>query len=197
MKFRRAAVWQSSSHRPLPAKPSSGFGRTPRRTGSLFLTGDPADYPALLEGRSVTSTVSLAGQVELALEQMRLLFGDGVNLRMLSPGERRPAKHQLLVEFSDGFGFYGTVSMYGGLWAFREGENDNPYYLAAKEKPSPLTAAFDADYFAGIWQVAKPTLSVKALARGRTAHSGPWERGFTGYPVRGAAQPAKPCRRAR
>ena len=128
-----------------------------------FFNGDPADYPALLEGRSVTSAVSLAGQVELALEQMRLLFGDGVNLRMLSPGERRPAKHQLLVEFSDGFGFYGTVSMYGGLWAFREGENNNPYYLAAKEKPSPLTAAFDADYFAGIWQAAKPTLSVKAL----------------------------------
>lgn len=38
--------------------------------------------------------------------------------------------------------------MYGGIWCFKE-ETDfqNPYYKLAKEKPSPLSEAFDEDYF--------------------------------------------------
>ncbi|MDL2229908.1 hypothetical protein LJC14_06635 [Treponema sp. OttesenSCG-928-L16] len=53
--------------------------------------------------------------------------------------------------------------MYGGIWAFIEGRNDNPYYLAAKEKPNPLTDAFNESYFFKIAGNAKPSLSTKAL----------------------------------
>jgi formamidopyrimidine-DNA glycosylase len=37
--------------------------------------------------------------------------------------------------------------MYGGIGSFREGELDNPYYKVAKEKPSPLSPAFNRVYF--------------------------------------------------
>jgi formamidopyrimidine-DNA glycosylase len=37
--------------------------------------------------------------------------------------------------------------MYGGMGAFLDGTLDNPYYKAAKEKPSPLSNVFDRAYF--------------------------------------------------
>ena len=40
--------------------------------------------------------------------------------------------------------------MYGGLWCFKEGDFKNPYYDAARSKPSPLSDRFDAEYFNGL-----------------------------------------------
>jgi formamidopyrimidine-DNA glycosylase len=37
--------------------------------------------------------------------------------------------------------------MYGGMWCFKTGEFDSPYYEVAREKPSPLTNDFNSDYF--------------------------------------------------
>ena len=54
--------------------------------------------------------------------------------------------------------------MYGGVGAFLEGKLDNIYYRVAKEKPSPLTSAFDQTYFDEI--ISEPDLhklSLKAL----------------------------------
>ncbi|MEQ8201361.1 MAG: endonuclease VIII, partial [Syntrophomonadaceae bacterium] len=77
----------------------------------------------------------------------RLLFGDGVNLRFHPKGGKRPARHQLLIDFGDGSALSASVQMYGGLWCFPDGEFDNPYYLAAVWKPSPLEIGFDRSYF--------------------------------------------------
>ncbi len=46
---------------------------------------------------------------------------------------------------------------------FKEDENTNFYYLVAKEKPNPLTDAFNEAYFNKILAEAKNTISVKAL----------------------------------
>ena len=131
--------------------------------GFAFYFGDPAAYPALLEGRRIDGAEAIAGQVEITLGEARLLFHDGVNIRYLETGRKAPAKHQLYIVLDDGSSLVCTVQMYGGMWAFREGQNDNFYYLAAKEKPSPLTAAFDEAYFDSLWRDLKPTLSIKAL----------------------------------
>jgi formamidopyrimidine-DNA glycosylase len=109
--------------------------------------GDPEDYPQKLGGRSIDGADAQGGNVELRLGDMRLLLQDGVNLRFLAAGESVPKKHQLCLRFEDDSLLCATVSMYGGIAAFREGENDNPYYLVAKEKPSPLGDGFDAAYF--------------------------------------------------
>lgn len=131
--------------------------------GFAFYNGDPGSYSALLEGLSVTGAQAYAGLAELEAENIRLMFGDGVNVRLLSAGTPRPAKHQLLLELDDGAALVCTVQMYGGMWAYPAGADDNFYHNAAREKPSPLTDAFDEAYFAGILSGAKPTMSAKAL----------------------------------
>lgn len=119
-------------------------GQSPHRFA--FFTGDPAGYPALLEGLTVTDAVAHGGLVELGLGERRLLFGDGVNLRFHDAAAQAPAKHQLLLTFDDGSALSATVSMYGQLACFA-GDFDNPYYRVARAKPSPLLDGFDAGYF--------------------------------------------------
>lgn len=111
--------------------------------------GDPAEYPDRLRGNKITSATAFGGQVEIKLSRSILLFSDGVNLRYHQPGDEVPKKHQLLLTFTDGSALSASVQMYGGLSCWIDGEVfDNPYYLAAKNKPSPLDdEIFDEAYF--------------------------------------------------
>jgi formamidopyrimidine-DNA glycosylase len=131
--------------------------------GFAFYHGDPQKYPELLNGKKISYTTALAGQIEITAEDMKLLFGDGVNIRYMKPEDTIPAKHQLFVGFDDGSSIVCTIQMYGGMHAFLEGTNDNPYYLVTKEKPSPLTDEFDQTYFMELIKNAKQTLSAKAF----------------------------------
>lgn len=108
---------------------------------------EPADYAKRLVGKAIEKTTPYGGLVELELGQTRLVFGDGVNLLYHSPGAKKNPKHQLMLEFEDGSALTGSVQMYGGLWCFEAGTLENPYYLIAKEKPSPLSTAFNEAYF--------------------------------------------------
>lgn len=137
-------------------------GKSPHKFA--FFSGDPQGYQERLAGTTISAAAALAGMVELAAGDQRLLFSDGVNLRYHGPGESRPVKHQLLIEFSDGSALSASVQMYGQLSCFTDGDNDSPYYLAARDKPSPLTAAFDEAWFGAL--VARPdvqSLSLKAF----------------------------------
>lgn len=109
--------------------------------------GDPAGYDALLRGKTVGVAAARGGLLEVKVDGVVLLFGDGVGLRYHAAGEPRPKKHQLLIELEDDSAFSGSVQMYGGLWCFKEGEFDNPYYDIAGARPSPLSDAFDRAYF--------------------------------------------------
>jgi len=115
--------------------------------GFAWYSGEPQTYGQLLDGKTVTGAVAFGGRPEIIAEDVRVSFGDGANVRYFAPGAKRPAKHQLLLDFDDGSAVCCTVQMYGGMWAFPEGMNDDPYHLVGKLKPSPLDDAFDADYF--------------------------------------------------
>lgn len=128
-----------------------------------FFNGEPDTYRELLLERTIGCAEAIGGQVEIVLEDQRLLLGDGINIRYFADGDKLPPKRQLYLGLEDGSAVVCTVQMYGGMWLFRQGENDNPYYLVAKEKPSPLLAQFDETYFQSILAEAKPTLSAKAL----------------------------------
>lgn len=128
-----------------------------------FFNNDPEDYPGLLKGRILERAYPLARLVELALGAMRLTFGDGANLRWHAAGETPPAKHQLLLRFDDGSCLSCTIQMYGSIFAFRDGECDDFYYRAAKEKPSPLSAEFSERYWESLLSDASPKLSAKAF----------------------------------
>jgi len=128
-----------------------------------FFSGDPATYNDRLAGRKVERVEALAGQIEWHLEDMRLVLSDGAFIHYYPAGQPGPSKHQLSIEFDDSSWIICTVQMYAMMWIFPTGQNDNPYYLAAKDKPNPLTDAFDADHFDWIMANAKPNLSTKAL----------------------------------
>lgn len=125
--------------------------------------GEPLEYQQHLSGKAIEKAVSHGGFVEIEAEGMRLLFNDGVNLRYFEPGEKLPSKHQLHLEFEDYSVLVGTVQMYGGLGAFPEGQLDNPYYLGARQKPSPLTQQFDYSHFETLLQELPKSLSAKAF----------------------------------
>jgi len=118
--------------------------------GFAFFRGDPQGYPPVLEGRKVTGALAHGGRPELHFEGgLRLSFNDGVNMRCLAPGDKRPAKHQFLMEFSDGCAMACTVQMYGffGLYTGEEDGMDDFYHRVSVELPSPLSDAFDMAYF--------------------------------------------------
>jgi len=131
--------------------------------------GDPQKYEALLTGKTIGNAAGCGAMVEIKADGAVLLFTDGVNLRLHTPHQPRPSKHQLLIDFTDGTALSASVQMYGGLWCFPEGKLENRYYQLAKTKPSPLSADFSATYFTQILNAPDvPALSAKAfLATGQ------------------------------
>ncbi|NLT58506.1 MAG: endonuclease VIII [Clostridiales bacterium] len=129
-----------------------------------FYEGDPADYDGRLRGRRLLEVCPHGGQVELAFEGgLLLILNDGVAPRLLEAGAARPKKHQLLLAFEDGRALVCTVQMYGGLRLVQAGEDQNPYALVARQKPSPLSEDFSADHFDGLRRELTPTMSAKAF----------------------------------
>lgn len=128
-----------------------------------WYSGDPERYPDLIVGKNVGSAASLGGMIEIEVEDAILLFTDGINLRFHRTPEDQPLKHQLLIEFDDSTAMSATVAMYGGLWCYPRGTNDNPFYLVARDKPSPLTERFSLEYFLSLFQPETEKLPLKAF----------------------------------
>ena len=131
--------------------------------GFAWYSGDPALYNEKLAGKKINDTAAYGGRVEMRAEGMIVSFFDGVRGRYLCAEDKRPDKHQLLIEFDDGSALCCTVQMYGGMMAFSDEPNDDFYYNVGRVKPSPFTEAFDKIYFDGLFEGIKKSLSVKAL----------------------------------
>jgi len=131
--------------------------------GFAFYSGDPQMYPLLLCGKAIVDSKAYGGLIEVAIEDVRLLFGDGVVIKYIEAGCPVPKKHQLHIELDDSSSIVCTVQMYGGLWAYKEGEDDTFYHSVAKEKPSPLTVEFDRVYFEDLFSGCKQNMSLKAF----------------------------------
>ena len=101
--------------------------------------------------------------IEIEAEDCTILFSDGATPRYYEDHEDAPKKHQLYLEFTDGSALIATIQMYGGLWVYQEGRNDNPYYLGACKKHSPLSDEFTYDYFKSLYTEALHNKSVKAF----------------------------------
>lgn len=115
-----------------------------------WFAGDATSYRDRLVSRTVTGASGVAGHVQLDLGDWRLLLNDGAYPRWYAPGEPLPAKHQLRLDLDDGSALVVSVAMHGGIQVFAGGTNQNPYYLAARTKPSPLTSTFDEDWFGSL-----------------------------------------------
>lgn len=131
--------------------------------GFAWFFGDPQEYAQILGGKQIGESAGLGIIVEIEAEEYRIVLGDGVNIRYYENLNKLPAKHQLCLIFEDDSALVCTVQMYGGMFVFRAGENQNPYYLVAFEKPFPLTEEFDFAYFMQLREEAKANLSAKAF----------------------------------
>ena len=113
-----------------------------------WFTGDSAEYPARMEGRTVVGARGWGGIVEIALEGgLFLWLCDGANPRLHGPGAPRPAKYQLLAELDDGSAVTATVAMYGGILLGEAEQRKEMYLRTSFTDPSPLTDAFTRSYF--------------------------------------------------
>lgn len=125
--------------------------------------GDPTDYRTRLAGKTIRAAEGHGAFIDLLLDdETHIALSDGVNLRYHAPGAEVPPKYQLLIAFDDDSFLVFTVAMYGGIIAFQK-TFDNPYYLGALSKPSPLEDRFDEAYFGRLVADAKPNLSAKAF----------------------------------
>lgn len=126
--------------------------------------GDPDNYHNLLAGKVIGNAFSIGGLVGIRAEDAMIMLGEGAGPRFHGENEKRPQKHQLLVEFEDFSALSASVQMYGSLYCFPEGELENKYFDVAREKPSPLSDGFDRGYFDGIVNApGAGELSAKAL----------------------------------
>ncbi len=125
--------------------------------------GEPQNYHQLLVGDVVKSAINFGGFVEIIFGKAGIVFGDGVRLGYYPEGERLPAKHQLHIEFEDNSALMASVQMYGGIWAFHEGQFDNPYYVVAKKGLNPLQEEFDKGYFNRLVESCPQGISLKAF----------------------------------
>ena len=109
--------------------------------------GDTDDYDRLMRGRRIEGAVAVGSFVEVRAGKTRALFSEGINLRFHDSDATLPGKHQLLIGFKGGGYLCASVQMYGGMGCFTAGENDNPYYLLAQEKPAVGAKGFSYAYF--------------------------------------------------
>lgn len=125
--------------------------------------GDPNSYHVRLKGKTITGTNAYGGMPEIVLEDMRLMFCDGTNVRFYAQGEKLPDKHHLHIEFEDFSSLVCTVQMYGAMWLMDGIGIDEGYYLSSKTKISPLSEENTGDYFFGLMNSVKQNYSVKAF----------------------------------
>jgi len=128
-----------------------------------WFSSDPAVYDDHLSSKTINGSNFYGGQIELIVDDMALVFSDGVNLHFHEDETTIPKKHQLLILFDDQSALSASISMYGGLMCTAFGENDNQYYLIAKEKPSIFNKKFDTEYFSSLFSGNDGKLSLKAF----------------------------------
>ena len=85
-------------------------------------------------------------------------------IRYYAQGEKRPKVHQLLIEFDDGTAISSSAQMWGGFFCFPIGTQGGSHDAQiARERPSPLTDAFDRAYLGTLFDEETPKLSAKAF----------------------------------
>ena len=131
-----------------------------------WFSGDPNSYHAKLTGKIITGAnpgtgYTCGGNTEIVCGDMLLVLSTPI--RYHAPGEKLPAKHQLLVEFEDFSCMSCTVQMWGAMFCFPAGEDGLPDGYVCNRCPDPLTVGFDETYFDQLWKNTKQTLSAKAF----------------------------------
>lgn len=123
--------------------------------------GNPSAYAEKMQGRKIGHSVGIGSMIETELEEYCFVAGDGANIRYFTPGEKLPQRYQTRITLEDDSSLICTIQMYGAMFLIQPQSYDNPYYLAAKEKPLPGTEAFDYAYFTALRENLSGKISIK------------------------------------
>ncbi len=127
-----------------------------------WYTGDPAEYNERLAGKAIGQAAAYGGSIEVRVGDRVMVFG--APLHYHPAGEKRPVKHQLLLEFEDCSFLTINIQMWGAILCFKETEEGGlEDYRAGKRLPSPLSPAFDRACFDSLFNAETPKLSAKAF----------------------------------
>lgn len=127
-----------------------------------WYTGDPALYSVLLSGKTIQGAAAYGNHVEIDAGEMTLVISTPIKYH--AKGETPPMKHQLFIGFEDQSSLTCTVQMWGAMLCLPKGEAGGmPDYQLARQKPSPLSEAFDRTYFASLFDDSTASLSAKAF----------------------------------
>jgi len=131
-----------------------------------WYTGEPAAYPGMLNDKKVIISspgtgYTCGGNTEILCDDMLLVISTPIKYH--PPGQKLPAKHQLLVSFDDDSHMSCTVQMWGAMLCFTADEEGIAKDFSPKKCPTPYEEAFDRAYFDSLYDGLKPNTSVKAL----------------------------------
>jgi formamidopyrimidine-DNA glycosylase len=131
-----------------------------------WFSGDPAEYPAKLTGRTITAAndgagYTCGGNVEIVAEDMLVVASTPIRYHL--PGQELPPRHQLLLEFEDRSALSFTVQMWGAMLCFSKDKPEFPKMLVIRQSPNPLIDAFDRVYFNELLQSCPEKYSLKAF----------------------------------
>lgn len=130
-----------------------------------FYYGKPDTWKKKLIGKKITNIIPRNFYVEIEIEEYKLVFRDGTNIRYFDDW-KSPERSKLLIEFDDGSFINVTVQMYGCIALFKTGEQLNDsyskYYQYELDGIGVLDKRYTQDYF---MKMAKDNekLSAKAL----------------------------------
>ena len=128
-----------------------------------FYHGDPQTYETLLMDQCIQRIDAKAGHVVITLDNYKLSLSDGACIRYYEDYRKVSKKNQLYLEFEDDTALCVTIQMYACIFLFQEESFDNPYYLGACQKTSPLSKDFTYDYFKSLRLPKLENKSVKAF----------------------------------
>lgn len=122
-------------------------------------------FQGRLSGKTVTAAYPGTGSgcgtdVEILAGDMLLSIGTPIKYH--APGEKLPAKHQLLLEFDDFSHISCTVQMWGSMNCFDTDEAKELKQKYADAPPTPYSDKFDEAHFDRL-RAGHETLSAKAF----------------------------------
>ena len=140
---------------------SVSTGNSPHKF--TWYLGDREQYETLCVGKSIGTARPVGGMVEVEIGDAHLIFSEGASPRISAEAASLPKKYQFLMELDDGSFVTASVQMYGGVGIVPAAWEDNPYYVVARDTPSPLADGFTRERFQSIVDAAGEKTSAKAL----------------------------------
>lgn len=139
-----------------------------KRHGFTFFYEDPTKYHEILKGRTMISSKSHGGFVDVFFDDgCAVTFNEGICLYYGNRRQDIPESYQLIIAFDNGCFLAMTVRMYAGIAVYR-GVLENRYHDRSLMLRSVMNERFDFEYFSRFFKPEVKSLSVKEfLATGQ------------------------------